>query len=78
MLKDDLKLSSSEDSDGEQVCSFNGFPKKNPWGCPGQGSVKLKSHGMFLGQPQVFLNVILGKNLCKQIEMLCFVEILIN
>lgn len=27
MLKDDLKLSSSEDSDGEQVRSWNNFPK---------------------------------------------------
>lgn len=27
MLKDDLKLSSSEDSDGEQVCSLDQFPK---------------------------------------------------
>ncbi|KFP30411.1 AF4/FMR2 family member 4 [Colius striatus] len=27
MLKDDLKLSSSEDSDGEQVCSLNEFQK---------------------------------------------------
>lgn len=37
-------------------------------------AVKLKSHGMFLDKPQAFLNVILGKILCKQNEMLCFVE----
>lgn len=90
MLKDDLKLSSSEDSDGEQVCSLNHLPKKHlthPWGSPGQGAVaqqqtgqlsrrsgELKSRGMVLDKPQIFLNVMLGKILCRQIEMLCFVE----
>lgn len=62
MLKDDLKLSSSEDSDGEQVCAFStkvsGKYSKHVL------IKKQKSISKFLNKLQVFHNTNWGKIIC--------------